>query len=77
MKGFLRAGVVCVVDPGPGAGPHLLRDGALQPALAQGADPAPHQGWKLLSCSHCQELCQQARWLLIGYTKVNNQSEAS
>ena len=24
----------------------------------------------------CQELCQQASWLLIGYTRVNNQSEA-
>ena len=27
-----------------------------------------------LSCS--QELCQQVSWLLIGYTRVNNQSEA-
>ena len=34
------------------------------------------QGWKLISCSHCQELCQQASWLLIGCTRVNNQSEA-
>ena len=24
------------------------------------------QGWKFMSCSHCQELCQQASWLLIG-----------
>ena len=24
------------------------------------------QGWKFLSCSHCQELCQQGSWLLIG-----------
>ena len=23
-------------------------------------------GWKFMSCSHCQELCQQASWLLIG-----------
>ena len=23
------------------------------------------QGWKFMSCSHCQELCQQASWLLI------------
>ena len=22
------------------------------------------QGWKFVSCSHCQELCQQASWLL-------------
>ena len=33
------------------------------------------QGWKFVSCSHCQELCQQVSWLLIGCTKVNNQSE--
>ena len=31
--------------------------------------------WKFVSCSHCQELGQQAGWLLIGYTRVNNQSE--
>ena len=24
------------------------------------------QGRKFMSCSHCQELCQQASWLLIG-----------
>ena len=30
----------------------------------------------LSSCSHCQELGQQASWLLIGCTRVNNQSEA-
>ena len=29
-------------------------------------------GWKLMSCSRCQELCQQASWLLIGYTRVNS-----
>ena len=34
------------------------------------------QGWKFMSCIHCQELCQQASWLLIGCTRVNNQSEA-
>ena len=34
------------------------------------------QGWKIMSCSHCQELCQQASWLLIGCTRLNNQSEA-
>ena len=34
------------------------------------------QGWKFMGCSHCQELCQQASWLLIGCTKVNDQSEA-
>ena len=34
------------------------------------------QGWKFISCSHCQELGQQASWLLIGCTRVNNQSEA-
>ena len=32
---------------------------------------------KFMSCSHCQELCQQESWLLIGWTRVNNQSEAS
>ena len=30
------------------------------------------QGRKLLSCSHCKELCQQESWLLIGCTRVNN-----
>ena len=34
------------------------------------------QGWKLMGCSHGQELCQQASLLLIGYIRVNNQSEA-
>ena len=34
------------------------------------------QGWKFMSYSHCQELGQQASWLLIGCTRVNNQSEA-
>ena len=33
------------------------------------------QEWKLMSCSHCRELCQQKSWLLIGCTRVNNQSE--
>ena len=36
----------------------------------------PAQGWKFMSCSHCQELCQQASWLPIDCTIVNNQSEA-
>ena len=27
-------------------------------------------GWKFMSCSHCQELGQQAGWLLIGYIRV-------
>ena len=22
-------------------------------------------GWKFMSCKHCQELCQQATWLLL------------
>ena len=30
-----------------------------------------------MTWSHCQELCQQASGPLIGYTKVNNQSNAS
>ena len=34
------------------------------------------QGWKLMSCGHCLEFCQQVTWLLIGCTRVNNQSEA-
>ena len=37
---------------------------------------AAEQGWKFMSCSHCQELCQQTSWLLIGCKRVNNQSEA-
>ena len=36
----------------------------------------PLQGWKFISCSYCQELCQQASWPLIGCTRMNNQSEA-
>ena len=35
-----------------------------------------NQGWKFMSWSHCQGLGQQASWLMIGYTRVNNQSEA-
>ena len=34
------------------------------------------QGRKFMSCCHRQELGQQASWLLIGCTRVNNQSEA-
>ena len=30
------------------------------------------QGWKFMSCSHCQELCQPASWLLISFTRMNN-----
>ena len=29
----------------------------------------PSQGWKFMSCSHSQELCQQTSWLLIGWHK--------
>ena len=29
------------------------------------------QGWKFMSCSHCQELGQKASWLLICCTRVN------
>ena len=36
---------------------------------------ASRQGWKFISYSHCQKLGQQASWLLISYTRVNNQSE--
>ena len=31
-----------------------------------------YQGWKLMSCSRCQEFCQQAKWLLIGCTRANS-----
>ena len=44
-------------------------------ATINAKDPAI-QGRNLLSCSHCQELCQQASWLLIGSPRVNNQSKA-
>ena len=37
---------------------------------------ACEQGWKFMSCSHCQEFCQQADWLLIGCTRVINESDA-
>ena len=34
-------------------------------------------GWKFMSCSHCQELLSTGRLaILIGYTRVKNQSEA-
>ena len=42
-----------------------------------GAKQLLGQGWKFMSRSHCQKLCQWASWLLIGYTRVNNQSESS
>ena len=45
-------------------------------AVVKAALSALRQGRKLMSCSHCQELRQQASWLLIGYTRGNNQSEA-
>ena len=32
-------------------------------------------GWKFMSCSHCQELGQQASWLVIGCTRVNNSNQ--
>ena len=32
-------------------------------------------GWKFMSCSHCQELGQQASWLLIGCTRVNTTNQ--
>ena len=31
-----------------------------------------NQGWKFMSCSHCQKMCQQTSWLLIGCSSVNN-----
>ena len=34
------------------------------------------QGWKFMSCSQSQELCQNSTWLLIDYTKVRSLSEA-
>ena len=34
------------------------------------------QGRKFMSCCHCQELCQQVNWHLIGCIRVSNQSEA-
>ena len=41
--------------------------------VSGGGDESPHcyLGWKLMSCSHCQELCQPARWLLISCARVN------
>ena len=56
-------------EPGEGCGRRLC-----PPRAPQG--PARDQGWKFMSRSHGQELGQQASWLLIGYTRVNNQSEA-
>ena len=50
-------------------------DWSLDP-LVTGHKVCVVQGWKFMSCSHCQELCQQASWLLIGCTRVNNQPEA-
>ena len=71
------------------AGQHRPRPGSsgpFPPLPPRAADPLvpPHvhagggggQGWKLMSRSHCQELGQQARWLLIGCSRVNKQSEA-
>ena len=44
--------------------------------LQKARDGLTDQEWKFMSCSHCEELCQRASWLLICYTRVNNQSEA-
>ena len=38
--------------------------------LTASAAAGQPQGWKFMSCSHCQELCQQASWLLISSIKV-------
>ena len=51
-------------------------DEIAEEALAAASARREDQGRKLLNSSHCQELCQQAGWLLIGYIRVNNQSEA-
>ena len=48
----------------------------LQPIQSPSPPPLLHQGWKFMSSSHGQELGQQVSWLLIGCTRVNNQSEA-
>ena len=45
------------------------------PAVQNGYNPSG-QEWKSMSCSHCQELHQQASRLRIGSIRVNNQSEA-
>ena len=57
----------------------LQGGGSLLVALLQGVGHNPARtplGWKFMSCRHCQELCQPSSWLLIGSTRVNNQSEA-
>ena len=58
--------------------PHHHHHHAANQPDAQYTDPRlDHaQGWKFMSCSQCQELCQQVSWLLIGCTRVNNQSES-
>ena len=53
------------LSPAPSLSPSSPRAGG-------GERRSLRQGWKLMSCSHCQELCQQASWLLIGCTRVNN-----
>ena len=50
--------------------------GAPGPQRVADAGERVRQGRKFMSCSHCQELCQQAGFLLIGCKSVNNQSEA-
>ena len=58
---------------------NVTRRGNTTSNLPRGVNTVPesrYQGWNFVSCSHCQELCQPASWLLIGCTIVNNQSEA-
>ena len=70
-----RAEVVAVL-----VGPHVVNrlNVTLEHALLNNKKGLQHGllGWKFMSCSHCQELCQQASWLLIGCTRANNQSDA-
>ena len=58
-------------DHRPRAGQHPPR--AVDRLRPPGRRLARQQGWEFMSCSHCQELGQLASWLLISYTRVNNQ----
>ena len=48
---------------------------AYDSAARNAIDVGEYLGWKFMSCGHCQELCQQVSWLLIGGSSEYNQSE--
>ena len=83
-EGIDKAGLTGEFDPNTAAGEEVEgsefstvpdRNPTATTAAAP-ENPPTFQGWKFMSCSHCQKLGQQASWLLIACTRVNSKSEA-